>query len=292
MDIRKIEYFIEVAEQMNVSKAAERLHISHQALSKQIGLLEQTMGARLLNRSATGVSLTAAGARVYEIFKPLLRGLYDGYQEALHFIDQSRSVLRVGYFSGLSYSRVIAPVLRHLEQQEPQLRINFQAMDVGAVHTLLDQGGIDLAIYPALQEQDRDTFTCLPLYRSPIYIVVSDRHPWYQNQKITEEELAGGSLLIYENRPTEGEKALLPSLRVGRRIPVKNFDTYMGILRQGKAFGIMGDSYSRREGNFKRFSLPESCGSEFLVVATYRRTHALRDTLKTLENLCMEATKA
>lgn len=288
MDIRRIEYFIEVAELLNFSKAAERLHISHQALSKQIQLLEQELGAKLMERSTTRVSLTEVGAKVYEVFKPLLQELDYGRKEVLDFIDQKRSALRVGYFNGLSYSRMIQPVLRWLEERAPQLQINILATDVGMVRTLLEQDSIDLAIYPAFHEQDLKNSICFPLYRSPMYIIVSDRHPWYQNQVITEEELTHGSLLIYENRPVAGDQALLPELRVEQRIPVYNFDTYMGILRRGEAFGIVGDTYSRREGNYKLFPVPDSYRSDSLVVAAYKRLHPLRHLLRALGELRLE----
>ena len=48
MDIRRVEYFIKVAETLNFSEAAKQLHISHQALSKQVQILEQEVGVSLL----------------------------------------------------------------------------------------------------------------------------------------------------------------------------------------------------------------------------------------------------
>ena len=52
MDIRKIAYFLKVAETLNFNAAAQELHISHQALSKQIKQLEEEVGEKLLERSA------------------------------------------------------------------------------------------------------------------------------------------------------------------------------------------------------------------------------------------------
>ena len=288
MDVRRIEYFVGVAETLNFSKAAEQMHISHQALSKQVQLLEQELGARLLDRSTTRVALTAVGAKVYDVFKPLLRELNYGYTEVLNFIDQKRSVLRVGYFSGLSYSRMIAPILRHLERQAPDLKIHILATNVDMVQELLERDSIDLGILPMFAEIGLANTVNFSVYSSPLYIIVSERHPWYQKESITEEDLASGNLLAYANRPTEGDLAMMPDLKVASRRIVNNYDTYMGMLRQGDVFGLIGDTHSRREGNFKHFPLPESCPSQSFIIAAYKRLHPLRHLLKTLKDLHLD----
>ena len=68
MDFRKIEYFLTVAKYLNFSRASEEIHISHQALSKQIRLLEDELGTVLFERSTTKVALTEVGKRLYDSF--------------------------------------------------------------------------------------------------------------------------------------------------------------------------------------------------------------------------------
>jgi DNA-binding transcriptional LysR family regulator len=72
-DLRQLRYFVAVAESGSFRAAAERLHVSQPPLSRQVAELERVLGARLLDRSASGVTLTSAGRTVYRRADAILR---------------------------------------------------------------------------------------------------------------------------------------------------------------------------------------------------------------------------
>jgi DNA-binding transcriptional LysR family regulator len=72
MDLRLLRYFVAVAQERHFGRAAARLHMSQPPLSRAIKQLEADLGTVLLRRSATGVTLTAAGALLYDEARTLL----------------------------------------------------------------------------------------------------------------------------------------------------------------------------------------------------------------------------
>lgn len=283
MDIRKIEYFMKVAETLNYSRAAEELHISHQALSKQIQQLELELGAKVLERTTTKVSLTEVGQKLYDVFVPILRDVNRGYLEVQKFVKYKKDTLRVGYFSTLSYGRIIEPVILFMQEHAPQIRVDILATDIGLEKQLLEQDSIDLAISLLFDEEEWKDYPYVVLRREKLQIIVSDHHPWYGKNEIAMEDISKGSMLVYENRPDKGEEAFFHGMQVQDRVQVRNADSYMNTLRQGKHFGVIGENYSRREGNFKLFDLPKGYQMEVPVIAAFKKLHPLVELMKQLE---------
>src|SRR5258708_31904042 len=71
--LRDLRYFVAVAEELNFTRAAERLHLSQPALSKQIRGLETTLRAQLFRRDRRQVELTAAGTALLAVARSLIR---------------------------------------------------------------------------------------------------------------------------------------------------------------------------------------------------------------------------
>lgn len=72
LDLRKLRYFAEVADQLHFGAAAQRLHITQPVLSRQVSQLERELGVRLFTRSSRNVTLTAAGRQLREEAQALL----------------------------------------------------------------------------------------------------------------------------------------------------------------------------------------------------------------------------
>ena len=118
MDIRHLRYFLVLAEELHFGHAASRLLISQPPLSVSIRQLEESIGARLFERSHQQVRLTAAGQALI----PAAQALITGMNTALDQVrDISRGVtghLRVGFVGALLYQGLPA-LLQDCQQQRP-----------------------------------------------------------------------------------------------------------------------------------------------------------------------------
>ena len=72
MTITQIRYFVQVAENMNFTKAARQLYVAQQVVSKQVKRLEEELGFLLFERTAQGITLSAGGQKMYQYWKKML----------------------------------------------------------------------------------------------------------------------------------------------------------------------------------------------------------------------------
>src|SRR3954451_12171218 len=102
MDVntRLLRYFAVVAEEGNLTHAAQRLFVSQPALTKQIRQLENQLGVRLFIRSRVGMSLTAAGQALADRVPAMLAAFDQALREAKTAASDAARVLRVGFLAG------------------------------------------------------------------------------------------------------------------------------------------------------------------------------------------------
>lgn len=157
VELRHLRALIAVAEELNFTRAAERLHLTQQALSGQIRQLEQRVGARLVERDTHRVALTAAGVALYERCRLLLAGAENAVAAARAAgADTPRLVL--GYPSPLTHRLYAAPAIRLFASRRPDVDITIhfgglldpygglreRAADVAIVYGAFDSEGLEL----------------------------------------------------------------------------------------------------------------------------------------------------
>src|SRR5690348_15835569 len=125
--LRDLRYFVAVAEELNFTRAAERLHLSQPALSKQIRGLETGLRAQLFARDRRQVTLTAAGRALLEVARPLLDRWDEGTVAVAGAAAAEARMLRVGTLT--SIGRDLYPrVVEHFAMREPGWRVELRSV--------------------------------------------------------------------------------------------------------------------------------------------------------------------
>ncbi|WP_372477388.1 D-arabinono-1,4-lactone oxidase [Nocardia australiensis] len=109
---RHLRYFVAVAEELNLTRAAGRLHVAQQALSAQVKQLEKDLG---LHRSTRSVDLTAAGSAILEVARSLLSALNIGAADARRIQESETSTLTLGLGDGAALTLTEPDCNRHFE---------------------------------------------------------------------------------------------------------------------------------------------------------------------------------
>ena len=144
MDLRRLTCFLAVAEELNFSRAAQRLHMSQPPLSQQIRLLEREMGAQLFERSRRAVSLTPAGA----LLQDKARQIVALHQQAGELCRMAASGLagrlRIAFTASVPLFAGFPRLLGEFRQRYPQVELDLQHMNTGEQIAALTAGQIDV----------------------------------------------------------------------------------------------------------------------------------------------------
>ena len=145
MELRHLRYFVAVAEEENVTRAALRLHVSQPALSRQVRDLEDELGFPLLLRTAKSVSLTEAGRAFLGEARAVLQRADEAVKAARAVAVGGGGELHVGYAPSPTV-RLLPPTLRAFQTELPQVRVKLHDLSTEEMIGGLREGRLQLAI--------------------------------------------------------------------------------------------------------------------------------------------------
>ncbi len=142
MELRRLHYFLAVAEELNFSRAAKRLHVSQSSLSQQIKALEEELGATLFDRDRHSVRLTAAG----RAFLDPARRLSAAADESVTVVRRAGSnVQRLAVGMGYGLFSITTPI-RAFRESHPGVQVVLREMSSSDVQQQVRSGELDVGI--------------------------------------------------------------------------------------------------------------------------------------------------
>ena len=187
MELRELRYFVAVAREGSVSKAAEVLFVTQPNLSRQMQNLEKEIGQPLFVRGSRRITLTQAGELLYKRAEEIIE-LYNKTQSELNspITDISGDIYIGG---GESYVMgLIAKTAKSMQTQYPKVRLHLFSGDMVAVSEKLDKGLIDFGIFIEPANLEKYDYIRLPLTDTWGALMRSDS-PLAQKEYITAEDL-------------------------------------------------------------------------------------------------------
>jgi len=170
MNITNLKYFVCVAQQLNITKAADSLHISQQALSSQIAKLESELNTKLFTRKPE-LALTLDGQKVYQFATTVL----NQQQALLEELDVSDSLTQGSINLGISYTRgqaILPLILPPFLDKYPNVEISVVEESTTQLESQLKNGNIDLLI--GFSPFKLDNVEAKELIKDNLTLIVSD----------------------------------------------------------------------------------------------------------------------
>jgi DNA-binding transcriptional LysR family regulator len=203
-ELRLIRYFVAVAEEGNVTRAAERLHMAQPPLSAAIRQLEQQLGVALLDRGSRRVRLTPAGELLLEQGRELLARA-EAVVGAVQAVERSpRGLLRGGLSPAARFG--LAPeLLERWSTAAPGVMLHTREDTSGALLRDVREGRLDLAVVFC---PPPDTGLAATVIRDePAVLHVRAAHPLARREHVALHELAGETLLVAGGQDSPGYTA-------------------------------------------------------------------------------------
>jgi LysR family transcriptional regulator, benzoate and cis,cis-muconate-responsive activator of ben and cat genes len=275
MNLRALQCFVTLAEELNFSRAAERLHIAQPALSQQIRSLEDRLGTQLIDRTRRPLRLTEAGQYLLTEARQILGSLEQAALGTAEVGLGKRGWLSVGFTRSSMYS-ILPPALKAFHREFPQVELKLYEMLTDEQTDALR----DLRIHVGIGRQPLAMagYTSRVVLREPLVVVMALDHPLAKRKKVKIEELEDTPLILYpKHHNAQYKRSVLSQYRDAGVTPFVAHEAYeiqtaIALVAAGLGVTVVGESVSRHGRTdvvFRHLTGPGSSQRSTLA-ATYR----------------------
>lgn len=205
MEIRQLQYFVAVAEELNFTRAAARCHVVQSALSYQIGRLEREHGHLLFERSSRSVRLAPAGSLLLPRARRILAELELAGSELAALAGVLTGRLRLGMVGSANQAApIVESTLAAFHHRHPAVEITIQDTGSRQMAELIRSGGLDVAFVGLFADQLPADLVHQLLAVEPLVAAVERDHRLAGRARVELGELAGDGGPFVEMRDESG----------------------------------------------------------------------------------------
>lgn len=270
MDMNGLKYlaFVKTVEYGSFTKTSELLHYSQSGISRMIGDLEKEWKLTLLERSRTGVRLTAEGQQLF----PYAKGLCEEYQKLQMQVDDLRGLqsglIRIGTFSSVA-THWLPKIIAAFQKDYPGIDYELLLGDYTEIDAWIAEGRVDCGF---LRLPTRPEFDTIPLEQDRLMAILPEDHPLAKLDKVPLAGLCNEPFMLLEKGTKAEISALFARNHLQPQVHFTTWDDYaiMSMVESGLGVSILPELILQR--------VPYRICVRELDVPAYRRIGlALRD---------------
>ncbi|VVQ01505.1 Hca operon transcriptional activator HcaR [Pseudomonas fluorescens] len=215
IDIRQLRYFVVVAEEEHVGRAAERLHISQSPLSRQIAQLEERLGLTLFERSQQRIRLTRDGQTFLAETRALLTHANRLESLGKRLGRGEEGGLCIGYIENAMHAGVLPNALRVLRADRPNVHVALYNLSSAEQLEGLRQRSLDIALVSEPPTDDDPDLLSFQVLDDPMLLALPEQHPLAQQATLSPEDLAEQEWIGVQPRQDANNQFLGACIRAG-----------------------------------------------------------------------------
>ncbi|MFI8793229.1 LysR family transcriptional regulator [Streptomyces sp. NPDC055105] len=248
MELRDIEIFLTLAEELHFGRSAERLHVSPARVSQAIKKQERVIGAQLFERTSRQVRMTPVGEGLLQRLTPAYEGIQEAIAEVTTIARHPSGTLTLGGMGAQMHD--MRPVLTHFRTRHPSVELRFEEVFFSDPFGALRAGEVD-AVTTWLPVREPDLTVGVVLREEPLHLMVAADHPLAGQESVSMEVL-GDHIVPRLNGPLPAywESAVLPTRTpagrpVRRGLAASTFYEILALVAAGDAVCTVPDEGQR-----------------------------------------------
>ena len=195
MEVRQLQIFRALAEELNFTRTAEKVHTVQSNVTAQIKALEEELGSPLFDRLGRRVTLTDAGRNFLPFAEQALAAMEQG-QRAVQTGAEPSGPLKVGIPESILTYR-LPQVLRIYHRRFPHVELNFRPQSDDVLPVMLETGKLDMAVC-MIDASPNPAIKSIRLRAERIFLLAHTSHPLAGQRTVKPADLAGQTLLLTE----------------------------------------------------------------------------------------------
>lgn len=246
LSLKQLQYFVTLAQLRHFTDTANRLAISQPALSSALRQIETVLGGKLVNRTASAVTLTELGAAILPHAQRVLSVAQMAFQDMQQIVEAGGDgTVRIGLVP--SVSSLLFPLLPNaLAQAFPRLRVEFHDRTNDAMVNDLQRGQIDFGV-GAIDSSLPADLQVFPLREDPLVAVLHAEDALAGQPHLPWKQLAGRDIAVFSKGNVQrlvGALVESQRLALNARYQVDYIETLYGLVRSRLAVAILPQFYT------------------------------------------------
>lgn len=178
MNLEQIKYFLVLGKYLNFTKTAQIMYTTQPTVSRQIRMLEEELGFKLVERDATPLKLTSAGEYIYPRFKEAYELIDTSIKEVNGRLSAGNGSLQISCLISLNLDDQLTYIIQDFQDSYPKVNFSYEKQSIEVLSAKLEDGSTDIAITLEPRSNiSQDNTEQVFLFDSPGICIYSKEHP-------------------------------------------------------------------------------------------------------------------